>query len=94
MSTRSVPLTFIQTREPNKLIKINFISFFKGSTYRNIYIYNLVDYFSRHIYLHPTTGAGINNIILLFNHYLQANLKHYAVYMDADLYFTSQKLHT
>lgn len=30
----------------------------------------------------------------MFNHYLQANLKPYAVYIDAGSYFTNQKLCT
>ena len=37
--------------------------------------------------------ADANNVIISFNHYLQANPKLYAVYMDAGLHFTSQKLH-
>ena len=44
-SARSVPFTLIQTGEPYELIEMEFIGPFKKSTYSNIYIYNLVDYF-------------------------------------------------
>ena len=71
---------------------MDFIGPFKRSAYSSTYIYNLIDYFSRHMYPHLTSGAGTNNVIILFNHYLQANPKPYAVYMDAGSHFTSQKL--
>ena len=73
---------------------MDFISLFKKSAYDNTYIYNLVDYFSKQMYSHPTSGAGTNNVIISFNHYLRANPKPYSVYMDAGSYFTSQKLRT
>ena len=93
-SARSVPLTPIQTGEPYELMGMDFIGPFERSAYGNTYIYNLVDYFLRHMYPHPTAGAGTNDVILSFNHYLQANPKPYTVYMDAGSYFTSQKLCT
>lgn len=68
---------------------MDFIGLVKRSAYGNTYIYNLVDYFSRHIYPYLTVGASINNVILLFN---QANPKSYAMYIDANSHFTSQKL--
>lgn len=71
---------------------INFIGLFEKSAYGNIYIYNLVDYFSKHIYPHPTPGASGDNIILSFDYYLQFNFKPCAVYMNAGMHFTSQKL--
>lgn len=74
-------------------MKIDFIDFFERSVYRNIYIYNLIDYFLRHIYLHPTSDTYINNIILSFNYYLQVNTKLYIVYIDASLFFTIKKLY-
>ena len=46
------------------------------------------------MYPYPTTDTGINNIIFLLDYYFQANLKHYAIYMYASLYFTRQKLCT
>ena len=88
-SARSVLLTRIQTRKPYELIKIGFIGLFEKSAYGHTYIYNLVDYFSRHMYPHSTSRADINNIIILFDHYLRANLKLYTVYIDAGSYFTS-----
>ena len=94
MSAWSVPLTPIQTREPYDLVRIDFIGPFEKSAYNNTYIYNLVDYFSRHIYPHPTSGAGTNNVIIFFDHYLWANPKPYAVYMDVDSHFTCQKWRT
>lgn len=33
------------------------------------------------------------NIIILFDYYLQACLKLYAMYIDVDSYFTNQKFH-
>lgn len=63
---QSILLILIQTKELYELMKIDFISFFQRFAY-NIYIYNLVDYFSRHIYLHTTLSANINNVIFLFN---------------------------
>lgn len=76
----------------DKSIRIDFISLFKKSVYGNTYIYNLIDYFSRHIYPYFMSGIYINNVIILFNHYLQANLKLYTIYIDANLYFISQEL--
>ncbi len=73
-------------------MRMDFISPFIKSGYGNTYIYNLIDYFLRHMYLYPISGAYTNNIIILFDHYLQANLKLYAVYIDVDSYFTSQML--
>ena len=46
------------------------------------------------MYPHPTPGAGRDDVILLFDHYLQFNPKPCAVYMDAGTHFTSQKLCT
>lgn len=70
MTTQFISLISIQTIKSYKLIKINCISFYKKFIYRNIYIYNLVKYFLEHIYYHSTISTSINNIILLFNHYL------------------------
>ena len=89
---RSVPLTPIQTGKPYELMEIDFISPFEKFAYGNTYIYNLVDYFSRHMYPHPTFKAGTNDVIILFDHYLQAHPKPYAIYMDAGSHFISQKL--
>ena len=72
---------------------MDFIGPFKKSAYRNTHIYNLVNYFSRHMYPYPTPGAGGDNVISSFDHYLRFNLKPYAVYMDAGTHFTSQKLY-
>lgn len=44
------------------------------------------------MYIHPTFGTDTNNIIILFNHYLQANLKFYKMYIDASSHFTRQML--
>lgn len=68
-------------------MNINFIGPFERFTYRNTYIYNLVNHFLRYIYPYFTVGININNIILLFNYYLQANYKLYMVYIDISLYF-------
>ena len=46
------------------------------------------------MYPHSTSGAGINDVIILFDHYLQINSKSYTVYMDIGSHFTSQKLRT
>ena len=73
-------------------MEIDFISLFERSAYRNTYIYNLVSFFLRCVYFHLTTGASTNNVILLFDHYLQANSEFYTIYIDAGLYITSQKL--
>lgn len=51
-------------------MKIDFISLFKRFIYKNIYIYNLVVDFSKYIYLYLIYDISIDNIILLFNHYL------------------------
>lgn len=75
-------------------MEMDFISFYKRSAYRNIYIYQLIDYFSRHMYPHRTAGAGTDNVIFLFDDYLRAKPKPYAIYMNASLHFTSQKLLT
>lgn len=72
---------------------MNFIGLFRKFAYGNIYIYNLLNYFSRHIYFYSTFEASINDVIILFDQYLQANPKLYVVYIDAGLYFTSPKLH-
>ena len=93
-SARLVPLTPIQTGEPYKVMGIDFIGPFEKSAYGNTYIYNLLDYFLRHMYPYPTSGAGTNDVIILFNHYLRANPNPYAVYMDAGSDFKSQKLRT
>lgn len=70
MAAQSILLTFIQIGEFYKLIGIDFISFLKRSIYENTYIYNLVDYFSRYIYLYPMAVTGINNVIFSFDYYL------------------------
>ena len=44
------------------------------------------------MYSHLNSDADTDDIILLFNHYLQVNHKLYIVYIDAGSYFTSQKL--
>ena len=72
---------------------IDFIGPFKKFADGNTYIYNLVDYFVRHMYPNPTFGSDINDVIILFDHYLQTNPKLYAIYMDTGLHFTSQKLY-
>lgn len=64
MAAQFVLFLFIQIEKPYKLIEINFNSFFKRFLYKNTYIYNLVNYFLRHIYSCFTINAGINNIIL------------------------------
>ncbi len=69
-SARSVPLTPIQTRKPYELMGMDFIGLFEKSAYGNTYIYNLVDYFSRHMYPQPTSSASANDVIILFDHYL------------------------
>ena len=46
------------------------------------------------MYPYSTSGAGTNNVIILFDDYLQINPKPYAIYIDAGSHFTSQKLHT
>ena len=94
LSAQSVLLTPIETGEPYELMRIDFIGRFKKFAYDNTYIYNLVDYFSRDMYFHPTFGAGINDIFILFDHYLWANPKPYAIYIDAGSHFTNQKLRT
>ena len=73
---------------------IDFIGPFNKSAYGHIYIYNFVDYFSRHMYPYPTSNAGTNDGIILFDHYLWAHPKPYAVYIDTGSYFISQKLRT
>lgn len=73
---------------------IDFISPFEKFAYNNSYICNLVDYFSKHMYFHSTFEADTNNVIILFDYYLQANSKSYMVYIDAGLCFTNQKLYT
>ena len=88
-ATQSVLLTPIKTEEPYELIGMNFIGPFEKSAYGNTHIYNLVDYFSRHMYPHPTPGAGGDDVISSFDHYLRFNPKPYAVYMDAGTHFTS-----
>lgn len=71
---------------------MDFIGPFEKSIYDNTYIYNLVDYFWRHMYPHPTSGASTNDVIIFFDYYLQANPKPYAAYMDAGSHFTRPKL--
>ena len=73
---------------------MDFIGLFEKYVYENIYIYNLVDYFLRHMYPYLIAGVDINNVIFLFDYYLRANFKAYTVYIDAGSHFTSQKLHT
>ena len=73
---------------------MDFIGPFEKSAYRNTHIYNLIDYFFKHMYPHSSPSTGGNNIISLFDHYLRFNLKPYVVYMDASTYFISQKLRT
>ena len=89
----SIPFTLIQTGKLYELIGIDFIGLLEKSTYGKTYTCNLVNYFSRHIYPHPTPGEGANNVILSFDHYLQFNLKLYAVYIDASTHFISPKLY-
>lgn len=92
IATWFVPLTPIQIGEPYELMGRDFIGFFKRFSYKNIYIYNLVNNFLKHIYPHPTVNASIKNVIFLFNFYFRANFKSYTIYMDANSYFTRQKL--
>ena len=94
MAARSVPLTSIQTGEPYELMGMDFIGPFERSAYENTYIYNLVDYFSRNMYPHPTVDTGTNDVILSFDHYLRANPKLYAVYRGTSSHFIGQKLRT
>ncbi len=68
MAGQFISLISIETTESYKLIEINFINLYEKFVYRNIYIYNLVEYFLRHIYYHPTICANINNIILSINY--------------------------
>ena len=74
------------------LMRIDFIGPFEKFIYGNTYIYNLIDYFLRHIYPHPTFEAGTNNVIVLFHHYLGANLKFYAIYMDTSSNFIEKNI--
>ena len=94
ISAQLILFYFIQTRELYKLMAIDFIGPFKKFIYDNTYIYNLVNNFLRHIYPYPTFGTGTNNVIILFDYYLQANPKFYAIYINISSYFTSQKLCT
>lgn len=71
----------------------NFISFFEKFIYNNTYIYNLLNYFLRHIYPHPTLETNTNNINILFNYYLRANSNFYTMYIDISSHLISQKLH-
>ena len=71
---------------------MDFIDVFEKSTYGNTYICNLVDYFLRHMYPHLTPSADVNDIFLSFNYYLWFNPKPCVVYIDANMYFISQKL--
>lgn len=73
-------------------MEMDFIGPFEKSAYGNTHIYNLVDYFSKDIYPHPTSGAGGEDVISLFDHYLRFNPKPYAVYMNTGTHFTSQIL--
>lgn len=45
------------------------------------------------MYLYLNINASTNDVIFSFNYYLQANPKLYVVYIDANLLFTSSKLH-
>lgn len=73
-SAQSVPFIPLQTKDAYKLIEIDFISPFNKFTYGNTYIYKLIDYFSKYMYFYLITKVDINDFIILFNHYLQANL--------------------
>lgn len=42
-SAKLLLLTFIQNKEPYKLMEINFINFFKRFVYKNLYIYKLIN---------------------------------------------------
>ena len=86
-----VPLMLIQTKKSYELMKIDFISLFKKFIYSNTYIYNLVDYFSRCIYPYPKFENSIDNIIILFDHYIWANPKFCVVCLDARSHFANQK---
>lgn len=44
------------------------------------------------MYSNLKSGVNINNVIILFYHYLQANPNLYAMYIDTSSYFSSQKL--
>lgn len=57
-------------RESYKPIEIDFISLFKRFAYRNIYFYNLIDYFLKYIYLYSIVGNSKDNVIILFDYYL------------------------
>lgn len=81
-----IPLILFQNRKLYELIEIDFINLFKKFAYINIYIYNLVNYFTTYIYLYFTPSADENNVILSFNYYHQFNL---IVYMDIDMHFTN-----
>lgn len=74
-----VLFTHIQTRKLCELIRIDFIGFFKRFIYGNTYIYNLIDYFLKYIYFYLIISTGTNNVIFLFNHYLQDNFKPYII---------------
>ena len=74
-------------------MRIDFIGPFKKSAYDNIYICNLVDYFSRHIYPYPTLEADTDDVILLFDHYLWFTPKLCMIHIDIGTHFTSQKLY-
>lgn len=64
---------------------MDFIGSFDKSVFGNTYIYNLVDYFSKHIYPHPTPSAGKEIVIPLFDHYLQFSPKFNVVYKVASI---------
>ena len=66
---------------------MNFISPFKKSAYGNTNIYNLVNYFSRHISLYLTLGTSKDNIVSSFDHYLRFNPKPCKVYINEGMYF-------
>lgn len=67
----------------------SYISIFEKKTF----ICNLIDYFLRHIYSYFTPGAGVDDVILLFNYYLQFYPKLCVVYIDTSMNFTSRKLY-
>lgn len=76
----SVSITFFRTRDFYEQIEMNFTSLFARFAYRNAYIDNLINNFSRHIYSHLIVDASSNNIILSFNCYLYKNPPFYTVF--------------
>lgn len=74
-------------------MQIDFISLFKKFLHRNSYIYKLINFFSKHIYSYSSINISTNNVINLFNHYLQSNDKSYTMYINTSSYFISEKLY-